>query len=135
MSLAVAAAGLLLAAAAGSEALTGPLAFGSRGSLRRLLSGRGLLVVPLAVAAVSVPVLAAATWVTTGVRGPVAPAAGQSAPELVAALPDDGLQQRTLVLRSAGDRVSFLLLRDSGPGLGDSELTPVPPSDSRAPMT
>jgi len=126
VALAAAAAGLLLAAAAGSESLTGLAAAGGRSGLRRLISGRGLLVALLAAAAISAPVLAAVTWISSGVRGPVAPAAGQAAPELVSALPDNGLQQRTLVLRSAGGRIFFLLLRDSVPGLGDSELTPVP---------
>jgi GT2 family glycosyltransferase len=118
----IAAAGLLLAAAAAGDGLPGYLTGGGRGQ-RGSLGGRALAVVVLS-AACSAPVLVAVSWVTAGVQGPVAPAAAQVVPPVVAATANSDLQDRTLVLRSVNGRVSYTLLRGSSPALGDSDLTP-----------
>ncbi len=83
-------------------------------------------VAALAVVACSAPVLAAASWVISGVRGPVGPVPGPIVPAVVSASASNGLQQRTLVLREAGSEVSFSLQRGASPSLGDADLTPVP---------
>jgi GT2 family glycosyltransferase len=83
-------------------------------------------VVLLVGAACSAPALAAASWVMHGVRGPVGPVSAPIVPAVVTASSDNGLQQRTLVLRSAGGQVSFSLLRGASPSLGDPDLAPVP---------
>ena len=68
--LAVAAAGLLLAAAAAADGLGRTLSAGGRTGLRRLASARGVPVAILALAACTAPVLAAAYWVTNGDQRP-----------------------------------------------------------------
>jgi GT2 family glycosyltransferase len=83
-------------------------------------------VVVLVGVACSAPALAAAFWVISGVRGPVGPVSGPIVPAVVTASTDNGLQQRTLVLRSAGGQVSFALLRGASPSLGDPDLTQAP---------
>jgi hypothetical protein len=125
VALAVTAAGLLLAAAAGGDSL-GALLAGGRSGLRRIASPRGLAVGLLAVVACSAPVLAAASWLRDGVSGPVGPASGQVVPALVSVSAANGQHPRTLVLRSVGGQVSYQLLRGSGPALGDADLIPVP---------
>jgi GT2 family glycosyltransferase len=87
---------------------------------------RGIGVAALALVACSAPVLAAASWVVSGVRGPVGPVSGPIVPAVVSASASDGRQQRTLVLREAGTGVSFSLQRGASPSLGDADLTPVP---------
>jgi GT2 family glycosyltransferase len=87
---------------------------------------RGIGVAALAAVACSTPVFAAVSWVTGGVRGPVAPASGPVVPAVVTAAPDSGLQLRTLVLRSDGSQVSYSLQRGTSPSLGDPDLAPVP---------
>jgi GT2 family glycosyltransferase len=124
-AMAVAAAGLLLAAAAGGDSLGGLLAAGRTG-LRRLASGRGLAVCAVAVAACSAPALAAGFWLLHGISGPVGPDDGQVVPALVSVSATGGAQARTLVLSVSGSRVTYQLLRRSGPTLGDSDLTPAP---------
>jgi GT2 family glycosyltransferase len=122
-ALAIAGVGLLLAALAGGE-----------GAGARLRAGgwhgpRGLAVLLVAVVACSAPALAAAAWLTSGVRGPVAPAAAPLLPEFVAVSSDTGLRPRTLVLRAApGGGVSYAVLRDSDPLIGSGELTMPPPA-------
>jgi len=91
---------------------------------------RGVGVAALAVVACSAPVLAAASWVISGVRGPVGPVSGPIVPAVVSASASDGLQQRTLVLREAGTEVSFSLQRGASPSLGDADLTPVAAAQS-----
>ncbi|HEY1644424.1 MAG TPA: glycosyltransferase [Streptosporangiaceae bacterium] len=124
-ALAVAAAGLLLAAAAGGDSLGGLLAAGRTG-LRRLTSGRGLAACAVALAACSAPALAAGFWLLHGISGPVGPDDGQVVPALVSVSATGGAQARTLVLSVSGSRLSYQLLRGSGPTLGDSDLTPAP---------
>jgi GT2 family glycosyltransferase len=80
----------------------------------------------LAVIACSAPALAAASWLASGVRGPVRLVSGPVVPAVVSASLGNALQQRTLVLRSAGSQVSFSLQRGVSPSLGDPELAPVP---------
>ena len=87
---------------------------------------RGMGVAVLAAVACSAPILAAASWVETGVRGPVRPVAGPVAPAVVTASPESDLQLRTLVLRSDGNQVNYTLLRGASPSLGDADLAPVP---------
>jgi GT2 family glycosyltransferase len=87
---------------------------------------RGIGVAALAVVAVSAPVLAAASWVISGVRGPIGPVSGPIVPAVVSASASNGRQQRTLVLREAGTGVSFSLQRGASPSLGDADLTPAP---------
>jgi hypothetical protein len=77
ISLAIAAAGLLLAAAVAADALPGQL---SGGQWRRP-AGLGVLV--LTAVAASAPLLAAGSWVASGVRGPIAKAAGPVLPPFV----------------------------------------------------
>ena len=92
---------------------------------------RGIGVAALALVACSAPVLAAASWVVSGVRGPVGPVSGPIVPAVVSASASDGRQQRTLVLREAGTGVSFSLQRGASPSLGDADLTPVPAAQRR----
>jgi GT2 family glycosyltransferase len=87
---------------------------------------RGIGVAALALVACSAPVLAGASWVINGVRGPVGPVSGPVVPAVVSASASDGLQQRALVLRQAGTAVSFSLQRGASPSLGDADLTPAP---------
>jgi GT2 family glycosyltransferase len=118
----IAAAGLLLAGAAAGDRLSVYLA-GRRRSRRRSDGVRLVAAVVLA-AACSTPVLVAVSWVMTGVRGPVTPAPGPVAPAVVSASSGNGLQLRTLVLRSRDGRVSYALLRGASPSLADPDLLP-----------
>ena len=110
-ALAVTATGLLLAAAPAAQWLCG-------------LKRRQVSWAVLGAAAV-LPVLAAAFWVTSGVRGPVAPQTQQVLPAFVAATATGPGQYRTLVLRpapGAPGAVSFSVLRGGDPSLGEPEL-------------
>jgi GT2 family glycosyltransferase len=130
VALLIAAMGLLLAGVIVGEALlrrdrlgAGTPEGGRKGGAVGL---RGVGVAALAAVACTTPVLAAVSWVTSGVRGPVAPVSGPVVPAVVAAAPDTGLQLRTLVLRSDGSQVSYSLQRGTSPSLGDADLAPVP---------
>ena len=125
VALTVVAIGLLLAAATAGDAIPRLLAGGL--TVRRGLgSFRGLGVILIAVAACSAPALAAASWVRSGVRGPIAAVRGQLVPELVSVSSDNGLRLRTLVLRVQPGHVSYAVLRGVSPSLGDPNLQPVP---------
>ena len=126
VALAIAAAGLLLAAAAGADGLGPMLSAGGRTGLRRLISARGIPVAILALAACTAPVLAAGYWVMNGISGPLRPASGEVVPSLVSSTAGAGRQLRTLVLTSSGGHVSFLLLRGESPQFVDPDLTPAP---------
>ncbi len=80
----------------------------------------------LAVLAVtaSAPVLAAGYWLATGVRGPIAAAQPQILPAFVAAASAGPDQARTLVLRQEDGILTYAVLRNSDPVLGEPELTP-----------
>ncbi|WP_018653459.1 glycosyltransferase family 2 protein [Actinomadura flavalba] len=117
-ALAVAAAGLLLAAATAvaraADALTGP------GRLARI---GGALVVA---AAVSAPAVAAVTWVVRGVDGPLGRVPAGTVPDFLAGPHAPG----TLVLRTRDGRVGHTVLRDGArPALGDP--APVPEAAAR----
>jgi GT2 family glycosyltransferase len=129
-ALAIAAVGLLLAAVAAGDGLFA-LAAGQGSGLRRLASPRRAGVALMAIVACSAPVLAAAFWVMTGVKGPVAPAKGLTVPEIVSVSSGNGLQLRTLVLRSSGGQVTYSLLRGSSPSMADPDLV-VPPAAEQA---
>jgi GT2 family glycosyltransferase len=129
-ALVFAGAGLLLAALAAGDAFAGQL--GSGGWRRP----SGIAVVALAAVACTAPVLAGLAWVTSGVRGPVAPAAGPVLPEFVSVASDTGLRVRTLVLRvTPAGRVTYSVLRDSDPLIGASELAVSPAAQQALNLT
>ncbi len=126
LALAFAGAGLLLAAAACGDRFQGKLGSGG------WRAPGGIALVGLAAVACTAPALAAAAWVTSGVRGPVAPSAGPVLPEFVSVSSATGLRLRTLVLRvDPHGRVAYSVLRDTDPLIGASELA-VPPAAQRA---
>jgi GT2 family glycosyltransferase len=124
-ALAVAAAGLLLAAAVGADGLGRSLSSRGRKGLRRLAGLRGGMAALLGLAALSAPVLAAGFWLVNGVTGPVRPATSQVIPALVPVSGGAGRQLRTLVLSSDHGHISYLLLRTDSPQLADPGLVPV----------
>jgi GT2 family glycosyltransferase len=75
-----------------------------------------------ATVAVSAPLLAAGYWLTAGVRGPVTAAGPQILPAFVAAAASGPDRSRTLVLRQDGGALSYTVLRDTDPVLGEPEL-------------
>jgi GT2 family glycosyltransferase len=126
LALAFAGAGLLLAAAACGDLFQGKLGSGG------WRAPSGIAVLTLAAVACTAPALAAAAWVTSGVRGPVAPSAGPVLPEFVSVSSGTGLRLRTLVLRvDPRGRVAYSVLRDTDPLIGASELA-VPLAAQRA---
>ncbi len=126
LALAFAGAGLLLAAAACGDLFQDKLGSGG------WRAPSGIAVLALAAVACTAPALAAAAWVTSGVRGPVAPSAGPVLPEFVSVSSATGLRLRTLVLRvDPRGRVAYSVLRDTDPLIGASELA-VPPAAQRA---
>ena len=138
VALLIAAIGLLLAGVTAGDALTRPVtaSAGTGGTARRgprTLRGAG--VAALSLLACSAPVLAAAAWVTSGVRGPVGPVSGPVVPAVVSVSSTSGLQLRTLVLRSAGSQVSYSLQRGASPSLGDPDLAPAPAAQRSLNMT
>ena len=72
--------------------------------------------------AASAPVLAAGYWLAAGVRGPVAAAGPQILPPFVASSSSGPDQPRTLVLRPDGAALSYTVLREGDPVLGEPEL-------------
>ncbi len=132
LPLAMAALGLLLAASAGAEALPRLLAARKgKGWRSSIGSARGAWVAVIALLACSAPLLAAVSWLGTGVSGPVYHASSEVVPELVAVADGQSRQVRTLVLRSGHGHLSYLLLRGASPQLGDPALT-APPDAERA---
>jgi GT2 family glycosyltransferase len=125
ISLAVAAAGLLLAATVAAGTLPAHLAGG------KWHSARGLGVGLLALVACSAPLLAAGSWLVTGIRGPVAVSSGPVLPAFVSVSSDNGMQLRTLVLRSEPGQLTYALLRGADPLIGATELAE-PPAARRA---
>gem|GEM_PF-129524 len=133
--LAVAAAGLLLAAAAAADSALHPTpAAGRAGSApgrsaaRRLPSARNFPVAILGLVACAAPALAAAYWLVHGVTGPIGAASGETVPPAVSTTAGAGRQLRTLVLTSSGQAgsVSFLLLRGSSPELSYPDVSQDP---------
>jgi GT2 family glycosyltransferase len=134
-ALAVAAAGLLLAGAAGADSLSRGLATRGRKGGRRLAGARGIGIVAIGLAAASAPVLAMSYWLLHPVNGPVAPAAGQVVPSLGPVSAGSGRQLRTLVLSSSGGRVSYLLLRGDSPLFADPGLVQASPAQNALSQT
>jgi hypothetical protein len=125
-ALAVAAAGLLLAVVAAIDQTPGLLRAG------RWRRPAGLAVLTLGAVACTAPLLAAAYWVTSGVTGPVRPTAGTLLPEFVSVSSQTGQRLRTLVLEPAPrGGVTYLVLRDTDPVIGTSELA-LPAAAERA---
>jgi GT2 family glycosyltransferase len=132
LPIAIAALGLLLSASVGAEALSRMAAARKgaakaakgkgRGLSPQLGTGRGLWGALIALVACSAPALAAASWLTTGVSGPVHPVTSQVVPELVTVAAGQSRQVRTLVLRSEHGHISYLLLRGPSPSLADAAL-------------
>jgi GT2 family glycosyltransferase len=137
-ALAIAAIGLLIAAAPAAEWLaSGLVADRSRARGPEAGAGddraagappRALAILVLAVAA-SAPVLAAWFWMAGGVRGPVTTVSSPVLPAFVAALSADGAQDRTLVLRENDGVLDYTVVRQGDPTLGAPELTGYPPAE------
>jgi len=134
VALAVAALGLLIAAAPVAQWLAGILsgapgagdgsgAGDGPGGVHRLLAG-----VVLAAAATA-PLLVAFYWVTGGVRGPVGSVTTPVLPAFVSASATSGTQYRTLILRPAGAALDYAVVRQSDPTLGEPELTGYAPAE------
>jgi GT2 family glycosyltransferase len=132
VAIAIAAVGLLLAATPLVELAVGQLprsrqlrtvepGTGQPGTDWRVLAGLGALVVAL-----SAPLLAAGYWLAAGVRGPVAAAAPQILPAFVAASSSGPDRTRTLVLRQGDGVLSYTVLRNTDPVLGEPELAEAP---------
>jgi hypothetical protein len=77
--------------------------------------------------AASAPVLAAGYWLAVGVSGPLGVARPQILPPFVAASSAGPDRNRTLVLRSDGGGLSYAVLRDTDPLLGQPELPEASP--------
>jgi GT2 family glycosyltransferase len=121
--LAVAAVGLLIAAAPAAEWLAP--------SSRKAAGARTLLGRVALLAAGTAPVLAAAFWVAGGVRGPVSNVSAPVLPAFVAASSSGAGQYRTLVLRPSGSGgLNFAVLRQRDPILGEPELTGYAPAEA-----
>jgi GT2 family glycosyltransferase len=125
VALALAALGLLLAAAPAAQWLAevSPNA-GSR------LFQRFIAVVTL-IAAASAPLLVAGYWIVDGVQGPVGPVTAPLVPAFVSAKTATGGQNRTLILRPTGTGIDYQVVRQSDPMLGEPELS-ITPAAGRA---
>jgi GT2 family glycosyltransferase len=135
-ALAVAAAGMLLAAVVGCAGLAERIAAREFGLLQMAAAAATAL-------AVAAPLVTGCVWLWRGAEGPLHRASGTLVPAHVAAESGTGDRPRTLVLRaSTGDSldavptgkeppaVSYALVRDAGPQLGDAELS-VPRATAR----
>jgi GT2 family glycosyltransferase len=126
LALIVAAAGLLVAATplVESAALASPGVRNAVAQRLTALGGRRIAVLAGLAVAASAPALAAGYWLATGVRGPIGAAAPQILPAFVAASSSGPDQVRTLVLRNEGGILTYTVLRNTDPVLGEPELTP-----------
>jgi len=143
LALALAALGLLLAAAPAAEWLAGiasnqrliPPDVNTAVSGQGAVSGqsapagaghgtlsRALAIVAL-VAAASAPLLAGLYWVKDGVQGPVGSVTSPLLPAFVSASSTTGQQYRTLILRPNGSVLDYTVVRQGDPTLGEPELT------------
>jgi GT2 family glycosyltransferase len=123
-AMAVAAVGLLMAAAPAADWLASGLkAAGSSpaGGRPKAAPPRALAILALIVAAAG-PLAAGGSWVWTGVRGPVATVSSPVLPAFVAASSVGGNKYRTLVLREDGGVLTYYVLRQGDPTLGEPEL-------------
>ena len=122
LAIAIAAAGLLLAATPLIETV-GRTVGGAGRSARRLgIDWRFLATLAVLAAAVSAPALAAGYWLADGLGGPVAAAAPPILPAFVAASSTGPDRPRTLVLRQEGGALSYAVLRAADPVPGEPEL-------------
>ena len=124
VAMAVAAVGLLLAATPVVEAAG--RAIGRTPGLpagRPPRAAQRTLAVLGGLAAVSAPLLAAGYWLAAGVQGPVTAAGPQILPAFVAASSSGPDRGRTLILRRTGGVLSYTVLRNTDPVLGEPELT------------
>ena len=121
---AIAAVGLLLAATPLIEALGGMAGRAGERAAGRLprTSGRRLAALAGLAVAVSTPALAAGYWLAEGVRGPVTTAGPQILPAFVAAASSGPDRSRTLVVRQDGGVLTYAVLRNTDPVLGEPEL-------------
>jgi hypothetical protein len=134
IALAIAAAGLLLAAAPLIETAGRPLRQAADLITGRVPRTDWRVLVTLASFAVGVsaPVLAAGYWLAAGAGGTVTAASPQILPAFVAATSTGPNRNRTLVLRQVGATLSYAVLRDTDPVLGEPELTTEPSSSTHA---
>jgi GT2 family glycosyltransferase len=142
VALALAALGLLLAAAPTAQWLAGIIPNdGSKLSppspdqeagyalSRRLLAGVALA------AAATAPLLVAVYWVSGGVQGPVGSVAAPLLPAFVSASSTSGQQYRTLILRPDDSAIQdggldYMVVRQGDPSLGEPELTVAPAAEA-----
>ncbi len=122
LAIAIAAAGLLLAATPLIEAVVRPLGGHLTVGRRLGTDWRFLATVAGLAAAVSAPALAAGYWLADGLGGPLSAASPQILPAFVAASAAGPDRPRTLVLRQDGGTLSYAVLRDADPVLGEPEL-------------
>ena len=137
VALALAALGLLLAAApaadwlagiASNQRLTSP-DLNTAVAGQRVAAGAGYgtlsraLAIVALVAAASTPLLAGLHWVKDGVQGPVGSVTSPLLPAFVSASSTSGQQYRTLILRPNGSVLDYTVVRQGDPTLGEPELT------------
>ena len=122
IAIAIAAAGLLLAATPLIEVVARPQGWDLAAGRRLGTDWRFLATLAGLAVAVSAPALAAGYWLADGLGGPVAAAAPQILPAFVAASSAGQDRARTLVLRQDGGALSYSVLRDADPVLGEPEL-------------
>jgi GT2 family glycosyltransferase len=130
VAIALAALGLLVAAAPAAQWLTelirnepsrlptAPLdAAATASRFRRFLACAALVL------AATAPVLVATFWMKDGVQGPVGNVDAPVLPAFVAASSTSGEQYRTLILRPDGNGLDYMVVRQDDPTLGEPELT------------
>jgi len=121
-ALAVAALGLLIAAAPAAEWLA------SAGTGRGIATKLGAVVALMAAA--TAPVIAAGYWLADGVRGPIGSVTQPVLPAFVSASSNSEAQYRTLILRPADGSLDYAVVRQSDPTLGEPELTASTPAET-----
>jgi GT2 family glycosyltransferase len=128
VALALAALGLLLAAAPAAQWLAtiispnegGQLAAGPPSSSSWV---RRVLACTVLAAAATAPLFVALYWVSDGVRGPVGTVDAPLLPAFVSASSTSDAQYRTLILRPDGAGLDYLVVRQADPTLGEPELS------------
>ena len=128
VALALAALGLLLAAAPAAQWLAsiispnegGQLTAGPPSSSSHL---RRVLACAVLAAAATAPLFVALYWVGDGVRGPVGSVDAPLLPAFVSASSTSAAQYRTLILRPDGAGLDYLVVRQADPTLGEPELS------------
>jgi hypothetical protein len=129
-ALTIAAIGLLIAAAPAAEWLAGGLSRPDATGRGRPAGAPPRVVAILALVAVaSAPVLAAWFWVAGGVRGPVGGVSSPVLPAFVASTSVGGPEYRTLVLREDDGALTYSVIRQGDPTLGEPELAGYAPAE------